>query len=253
MDVSPMDNRYYNQVVEEMKPFLTEQGFTQRADGDFHGESKVFRVTYDEPRQMYLLFAAERTQNGTVGEFSEISAWLFDDSQNEKDAVSVGIDFTETLRKQLGIRNKRAVNAAVDLPSADKTGALTVSGFTKKILDIYPQFKDDYKEHITVYGNFLYLNFFGKTLVPQIRTVLLESNKKSIKKLMDLMDGAYAQGDRETANTVVAVLSAAAVKDEACKAALTEALAERPLLKSAVESFIPLFNRNKTLRTALSV
>ncbi|MBR7071381.1 MAG: hypothetical protein IKI29_04385 [Clostridia bacterium] len=245
-----MDNRYDNQVLEEMKPVFDEQGFTARQDGSFQNEKKAYRVSYDASRQMYVLQAAEVT-DGTVGDFAEVSAWLFDDSQTEKDAHSVGIDFAATVREQLGVRVKRAAGAAVDLPTAEKNGALTVSGFTKKVLDIYPQFKEDYKSHVAVYGNFLYLDFFGKTLVPQMRTVLTENNKKSVKKLIELVSGAYMQGDRETANVAVALLTAASFEHPDCAAALTEALTEQTVLKSAYEAFIPMFARNKALRTAL--
>ena len=31
--------------------------------------------------------------------------------------------------------------------------------------------KDDYKEHIATYGNFLYINFFGEKLVPQLKNL----------------------------------------------------------------------------------
>ncbi len=246
-----MDNRYYNQVIGEMKPFLDEQGLTLRDDGAFHGSEKAYRVVYDEPRQMYLLQAADITE-GAVGEFSELSAWLFDDSQTEKDAAAVGIDFTQTLREQLGVRKKRVAGAAVDLPTAEKSGAVTMSGFAKKVLDVYPQFKDDYKAHVAVYGNFLYLNFFAKTLAPQITSILHENNKKTVKKMVELLNGAYRMGDRETANTVVAVLTAATFEDEAAKTALLEALADCPLLKAAFEAFIPQFAKNKKLRAAFS-
>lgn len=246
-----MDNRYYNQVIGEMKPFLDEQGLTLRDDGAFHGNEKAYRVVYDEPRQMYLLQAADLS-DGTVGEFSELSAWLFDDSQTEKDAAAVGIDFTQTLREQLGVRKKRAAGAAVDLPTAEKGSAMTISGFTKKVLDVYPQFKDDYKAHVAVYGNFLYLNFFAKTLVPQIGSILHENNKKTVKKMVELLNGAYRQGDRETANTVVAVLTAATFEDETAKTVLVEALADCPLLKAAFEAFLSQFAKNKKLRAAFS-
>ena len=54
---------------------------------------------------MYVLSAADIGEEGD-GELKEIDAWLFDDSQNAKDAASVGVDFTATLRKNMGIRLK---------------------------------------------------------------------------------------------------------------------------------------------------
>lgn len=245
-----MDNRYYDGVIAEMKPFLEEHGFVQRDDGSFRGESKAFLVEYSEPRQMYLLKAAE-VEGETVGEYAEISAWLFDDTQTAKDAGSVGVDFTNTVRDTLGIKIKRPPVSDVDLPSADKNGALTVSGFAKKVLDVFPQYKEAYKAHVAQYGNFLYLNFYAETLVPQIRTVLREDTKKGKKKLFELMETGYLQGDRETVNAVVAVLAAAAYNDEEMKQRVLALVEADKHLWNSVNTFIPMLSSRKKLAAAL--
>lgn len=245
-----MDNRYYDNLINEMKPFFDENGFVCRDDGSFRSETKSVAIEYSEERQMYLLKIADFADN-TVGEYTEISAWLFDDSQNAKDAESVGVDFTATLRENLGIKLKRAKITDVDLPSADKNGSLTVSGFTKKVLDVYPQYKDDYKEHIAKYGNFLYLNFFSETLVPQICTVLKENNKKTNKKLFELLENAYISGDKETVNVVVAVMAAAVYTDNNLKDAALQLVAENAHFHNVLAAFIPTFATKKKLIKAL--
>ena len=244
-----MDNRFYDNVVGEMKPFFDEHNFVLQEDGSFKNETKAFLVEYSEDRQMYLLKSAE-VENGNIGEYSEVCSWLFDDTQSAKDAESVGIDFVNSMRDSLGIKIKRPPVSDVDLPSADKNGALTVSGFAKKVLDIFPQYKDDYKSHVAHYGNFLYVNFYSKTLVPQIRELLKEDNKKNKKKLFDLMETGYLQGDRETVNAVVAVLAAAAYNDEDMKAKVLSLIEEDKHLYNSVNAFIPVFNSNKTLVAA---
>ena len=244
-----MDNRFYDNVVGEMKPFFDEHNFVLQEDGSFKNETKAFLVEYSEDRQMYLLKSAE-VENGNIGEYSEVCSWLFDDTQSAKDAESVGIDFVNSMRDSLGIKIKRPPVSDVDLPSADKNGALTVSGFAKKVLDIFPQYKDDYKSHVAHYGNFLYVNFYSKTLVPQIRELLKEDNKKNKKKLFDLMETGYLQGDRETVNAVVAVLAAAAYNDEDMKAKVLSLVEEDKHLYNSVNAFIPVFNSNKKLVAA---
>lgn len=245
-----LDNRFYDSVIAEMQPFFEEHGFTVQQDGSYRGESKAVIVEYSEPRQMYLLKLAEVT-DGNVGEYSEASAWLFDDSQNAKDAGAVGIDFVGTLRDNLGIKVKRAKVTDVDLPSADKSGALTVSGFTKKVLDVFPQYKDAYKAHIAQYGNFLYLDFFADSLVPQIRAILTENSKKTVKKLFELLDGGYVRGDRETVNAIVACVAAAVDGSAELQAAAMAMLEGDKHFQSSVSAFIPVFARKKKLREAL--
>lgn len=245
-----MDNRYYENVVAELRPFLNENGFSFRDDGSFRTESKAFKIEYSEPRQMYLLLGADIT-DGEPGEYTELSAWLFDDSQNAKDAGSVGVDFTSTIRESLGIKLKRAPVSDVDLPSADKNGSLTVTGFAKKVLDVFPQYKDAYKAHIAQYGNFLYLNFYSETLIPQIRASLKEDTKKSRKKIFELMKTGYVQGDRETVNTVVAVLAAAACENDDMKQLVLNAIEEDKHMQNSVNTLIPLLSSRKKLSSVL--
>ncbi len=248
-----MDNRYYDSVIKEMKPFLDEAGFVLREGGFYLAETKAAKVEYNEGSQSYELFVAD-VEEGNVGEFSKITSWLFDDSQTEKDAESVGIDFVDTLRKNMGIKVKRtATGTNIELPSASKSGSMDIGGFAKKVLDVFPAFKDEYKAHVAKYGNFLYMSFFADTLVPQIKGILTEGNKKSLKKLYDLLDTAYNTGNGETSNIVVASISAAVCKDEDLKAKAMEFLSEDKHLKNSVTAFTPVLLKDKKLAEAFKI
>ena len=245
-----MDNRYYDNVIKEMQAFLDENKFKALEDGSFAAENKQVKVEYDEARQMYLLKVAD-IEEGTKGEYTELSAWLFDDSQNAKDAASVGVDFTATLRENLGIKIKRAVSTEIELPTANKSGSMTMAGFTKKLLDIFPAFKDAYKVHVAQYGSYLYLDFLGEYFIPQIKSVLSVNDKKQVKKLVEFLSDGFNKGDRETANAVVAVCSAAIYKDSELKERFFSAVAEEKYLNEAVKNFLPVFPKNKKLVSLL--
>ena len=242
-----MDNRYYDGVIAEMQPFLDEQGF-KATDGGFVNDTKSVVIEYNEERQMYVLKAAD-IENGNVGEYGVISEYLFDDSQTEKDAVAVGIDFAETLRANLGVKVKRT--AAVELPTAQKGDSLNISGFTKRVLDVYTIYKEAYKAHVAYRGTFLYMEFFAESLVPQIKTVLSANEKKQVKKLYELLNDGYLHGDKETVNVVVACLAAAVYNDDTLKANAFAMLEGNPHFKTSVENFIPAFAKNKKLLAAL--
>lgn len=246
-----MDNRYLQNVIDELQPFFTENGFKE-VDGVYKNETKVVVVEYSDERQMYVLKTADIAEDGSY-ELAEVSSWLFDDSQNAKDAEAVGIDFTSTLKDQLGIKHTRTSSFAnaIDLPAVSKDGNYNITAFTKKVLDVFPALKEDYKEHVAVYGNFLYLNFFGEKLVPQIKTILLENNKKSVKKVFDVLQNGYLQGDRDTVNTIVAVLAAACVNDESATNNAITALGENKHFIDSLTEFIPVIAKNKKLSAAL--
>ena len=246
-----MDNRYLENVLAEMQPFFDQNGF-KVVDGVFKNDKKAACVEYSDERQMYILKTADIAEDGSY-QLEEVNAWLFDDSQNAKDAEAVGIDFTSTLKAELGIKHKRLATAAtsIDLPTASKDGTYNITAFTKKVLDFFPVLKDEYKAHVAVYGNFLYLNFFGEKLVPQIKSVLLENNKKSVKKLFDILQNGYLQGDRDTVNTIVAVVAAACVNDETVKSNAVAALGENKHFIDSLTQFIPVVSSNKKLSAAL--
>lgn len=246
-----MDNKYYDIVINEMRPFFEEVGIKEN-DGIFSTEQKAFKISYDENRQLYLLSLA-LIEEGVMGEFATIDSWLFDDSQTQKDAVSVANGFIVTIRKELGVKDKSVFNSLVNLPTASKDGNVNISSFTKKILDVFPALKDEYKNHVAVYGNFLYLNFFGEHLIPRLVRLFEEGTKKQIKKFYDILIDAYEKGDRDTVNASVVILNAAAYNNEKVTEAVKEMLKDNPHYLMSFENMIPFFAQNKKLNSALII
>lgn len=240
-----MDNRYIGKVIEEMSSFFEENGFKEIGNCEYQNEKCKVKVEYDDARQMYALKKADEG-----GEYSELSAWLFDDSQTERDAVSVGIDFTETLSENLGVKKNSRLAAAVDMPTANKDGS-DIGTFAKKVLDVYPQFKEPYRAHITKYGNFLYLNFFGETLVPQLKETLISGDKKAIKKIFTVFESTYITGDKDTVNAMLACIAAAVCDDDKAKANLAETLKENDHMLKAATMLSEKVKTNKKLSAAL--
>jgi hypothetical protein len=247
-----LDNRYLEIVVAEMQSILEEQNFAQKEEGVFANETKQIKIVYDDAKQIYRLVAADVT-DGVVGEEREISAYLFDDSQTKRDAVSVGLDFVDTLKKELGIKKSRISNNAneVDLPTAKKNAQMNVEGFTAKLLAVYPEFKETYKASVAKNGMYLYLEFFRETLTPRICSALENGTDKQFKKILDLLNGCYIDGDKETCTLIIAILSVACVKDEGLFDKIYETLGKDAYLIPLVRNFIPEVKKNKQLREAL--
>ena len=228
-----------------MTPFFEEQGFKEVKNGEYKNEACAVKVYYDEARQMYVLSVA-----GEEGDYAEISSWLFDDSQSERDAGSVGIDFTETLREKLGVKKNARAERLIDMPTAQKDGA-DIATFSKKMLDVYPALKEPYRAHIAKYGNFLYLNFFGEHLVPLVRAALTAGDKKAVKKVFSVFESTYITGDKDTVNAMLAVIAAAVAEDPAAEEGLRAALAENAHMLKAVSELAPRIKKNKKLSAAL--
>ncbi len=245
-----MDNRYLENVIGELKPFFEENNIKPQ-DDIYVSDTKAISVKYEDARQMFTLSVAD-IEEGNICEYKEINAWLFDDSQNAKDAASVGIDFASSLRKEFGIkRATRLAGTNIELPSAAKGDSVNINAFAKKMLDVFPALKDEYKNHIALYGNFLYLNFFGEHLVPRLVRLFEEGTKKQIKKFNDVAENTYVKGDKDTVNTLVAVLAASAYKNEKVDTAIKDMLVDNNHFLNSYRNFTVDFARNKKLMTAL--
>ncbi len=244
-----MDNRYYGTVVNEMASFFEEQGFKAQEDA-FVNEKYSVKIEYDEARQVYNLKMAEITENG-AGEYALITSYLFDDGQTERDAESVGIDFVDTLKKKLGIKGQKRANFAVDLPTANKGDSITVTTLTSKLLAIYPALKDTYKEEVDKKGKYLYLDFMSTYFVPEVRRTLESGNKKTVKKLVDMLIEMFVGGDNPTSTAVVVLLAAAIGKNEERFTAAVAHMDECTHLITAVNNMIPLLGKDKKFTKAV--
>ena len=248
LDVNVLDNRFYDVIIAEMSPFFEENGF--KADGEsFKNAAKSLKIEYDEQKQVYNLLCAD-LDNGTESEFSVLSSYLFDETQNKNDAVSVAIDFVDTARKALNIKAKRKAVSA-ELPVASQNGAVTVNTLTTKLLANYPALKETYKAEVSAKGKYLYLDFCTKFVVPEVRATLDSKNKKAIKKLVDMFVGIFTSGDREATNLTVAILAAAIGKDGDRFAAATAHMDECQPLVSAVNQQISALVKNKKFAKAM--
>lgn len=252
LDVTLMDKKYYNAVIEEMQALLDGQKFV--ADGDiFKNEKKAVKVSFNEEAKMWELFVADVTED-TVGEFSLLASWLFEDDQTERDAAAVGVDFADTLRSALGLKKNVTKTAGqIALPTTEKGDAVTVSTLIQKLLATFPEFKEEYKESVAKYGKFLSVEFFTTRFAPAIKQMLAnqKGNKKAVKKLFDMLKDLYVEGDTEAVDMVVALICSAIYGKEEFIKIFEEQAADNTHLISSVKELMKLVKSNKKLREAL--
>lgn len=243
-----MDKKYFDALVSEMQVLLDGQKFV--LDGDtYKNEQKAVKIEYNEEIKQFQLLIADVT-DGAIGEFAVASSWLFDDGQNERDAAAVGVDFADTLREKLGVKKAKTV-ASVELPVADKSESVNIAALTQKLLAVFPQFKDTYKDSVQKHNKFLYLDFFAENFVPAIKQMIETGNKKQAKKLFDMLSDMYNMGNGETTDAVVALLCAAGFNDAEKTEFINEQIADNQHLKTALNQFALILNKNKKLQEAL--
>lgn len=236
---------YYEALIKYLSEFFAENEITKNEDGTFTGKGKNIKINYNEATKCYELSVAE-----AGGEFSLVSSYLFDESQREKDVESVAIDFADTLRKKLSIAKKQ-VAANVALPTSEGTDKVTLSGLTQKLLAIFPQNKDEYKNHVAAHNRFLATQFYKDFLIPDTIVLLNSGNKKQIKKFYDAMVEIFIRSDEETAAFCVACVSAAIYNNAELKAAAKELTTECSTYYSNIEHFSNKLKSSKKLRATL--
>ncbi len=235
---------FYEKLIEKLLPFLTQQGFEQ-AEDVFVNEDKKVRIVYNNEKKLYELYLTQEENEKLL------SAYLFDESQTEKDIESVAIDFTDTLQKAFGIKKERSRVENVQLPDELGGNKVGVGGLTQKLLAVFPQHKETYKAHVAKYGKLLMADFCHEYFIPSVKELVRSANKRQIKKFYDAMTDMFIAADAETVPFIVAILSAAVYEDKALLETFKELTAECPSLYTQVLNFSNEMKHSKKLRSAL--
>lgn len=242
-------NKHFDVVIKEMQTFFDEVGL--KADGEiFKNETRALKVEFDDGRSLYNLYIAD-IDGENVGEFALKSSYLFDESRAESDAVCVGIDFVDTARKALGAKAKTKASSTAVLPTASSSGAPNIDYLTTKLLANYTALKETYKAEVEKNGKFLYLDFSSRYFVPEIRKTLDAKNKRTIKKLIDMLTDVFARGDRAASTLVVSLLAAAIGTDAERFASATAHMQDCQPLVASVNNQISLIVKDKKFAKAM--
>lgn len=207
-----MNEKITKAIEEQLSGLVEKHSFSKTSDGIFKNDKFAFSISHDPDKKMLVLKTAEIGEDGTPGEFETVSSFLFEDEENIRDAESAGMDFLDTLKGKLGIRGVRtSKNGEVAMPSKSSGNSKNMEALCGKLLSVFPQYKETYKEHVSKYGKLLYITFFKQTFVVSIGELLDKNNKKSIKKLFDMLSDMYCNGDHNVQNAIVGILLGGAV------------------------------------------
>ena len=237
-------------IIDEMQPLISEKGFSEK-EGVFSNNEYAFKIEHDADAKVLKLFVAT-IDNGEIKDFTEASAFLFENEEDVRDARSAGLDFLDTAKLKFGIKAGRYQGANIALPKST-SNTPDIEALTAKVLNIYPEFKDTYKEYVAVQGDFLYIDFYKTYIVPKVREIIDGGNKKQIAKLMNMLSEMFNEGDKMVGDVIVGViLTGAAGFDKEREEIILSYLAEHKYLKPATEAFFALAKKDKKIKQMLS-
>ncbi len=246
-----MNSQVLNVIVEQLNTIIENNGFTPNETGDtFKNDNMVFRIVHNEEKKMLCLDIAEVKEGSEELDFQNASSWLFEEEENLRDAESAGLDFLDTLKGKLGIRGVRTGKSGeVVLPRNNSSSDVNIDSLTAKILAVFPQLKDVYKEEVSKYGAFLYLDFYKNFVTPKFGELIDQNNKKTLKKVVSMLEEMFCEGDRTVSNVVVGIILGGACRNnkERYETILTYT-EDMPYLTPTFKSLMPFVNSNKKFK-----
>lgn len=176
------------------------------------GEAGHVIVEYDTENGKIKLLSAEN-ENTSPADCQQLSLWLLDTSvHDEKDVRSIANDFVETLEQNYAKAKAKDISK-VKLPSGvsknqAKSGVASYDAQTlgNRFVMIYPEYKDDLKQNLLDYGEFLAVEFSEKYIVPKTLEVLENGTEKEQKKLFMMFNDIYEDGLNEVQDLIAVVI-----------------------------------------------
>ena len=141
------------------------------------------------------------------GEFSKASVNLLDlDDCDEKSLKSLCNEINDTVTESYEVKavNKQSKKAPATVSRAAVRAGMSYDPNTlaNKILLVYPELKDAYKENIEKYGQFLCDDFFVNHGNKYILSTVKSGDAQMRKKLFKIFTDMYLDGTSETQNLI---------------------------------------------------
>lgn len=185
----------------------------------FSGEKGSFKIEVLEGK-IYLKCSSAAFDDAVEEDYAQESASLFEESViDEKDINFISNDFCETIEKIYSSKKRQNQGAKLPTPvskSAAKNGSVYYDTVTlaSRLLQIFPECKDAYKENVEKYGEFLAEDFFVNHCNPLILQTIRENSPQPMKKLFNCLNEIYNDGTNEVQGVIVVTILGSMFDDE---------------------------------------
>ncbi len=196
-----MDFNAFSLIQDGLAEELSQQGFGQPEPLEYEeGTAAMFAtdevaycLRYSGQKQRFELCSTTLTVDGEPGDWRSLSVWLFDEKEGERsDAESILNDFLDVVRgpKRMAAVQQKRKRGKDDERSVDPMF------FLNRLVNIFPELKDELNEEKIVYGQVRYVTFLKQKVVPKCQDLALKyPDSEPCKKLCALLDDMYQNGD----------------------------------------------------------
>lgn len=203
-------NEVFSIIEKNLSKANEELGFkkSNRADNSvtFSGDKGSYRIVYDE-KQKILSFECSYDQESD--DFKTISRSLFElESATDKDVKSASNEALDEMEHLFKARKKVDLEKVKMPKSVSRTKAKNgiisydVDSLANRFGALYPEFKNDIKQNVVDYGEFLPETFFMEIGTPKVLDVIKNGKPEEQKKLFKMLGEVYEDGTNEVQDII---------------------------------------------------
>lgn len=169
------------------------------------------RIRIEHLGDKLSLFCAKADDEAPDDDMKRASLSLLDlENFNDKDLKYIYEEYIETFQKLFSQKNAGAgkkMPTPVSRTQA-KSGALAYDANTlgSRFTTIYPELRDEYKNNLELYGEFLAEDFFVNHGNKYVIETIKENDKIKMRKLFNLLNDIYEDGTNDTQSLVAVTI-----------------------------------------------
>ncbi len=171
---------------------------------EYRTEEVAYSLLYDRKRQRFELRSATLEASGDPGDWRSLSTWLFDQQTGEKsDAESILNDFLDVVRgpKRVAVVQQKRKRGKDEERNVDPMF------FMNRLVNIFPELKDELNEEKIVYGQVRFVTFIKQHVAPRCEDLAVKyPDSEPCKRLCALLDDMYKNGDLDLRSIITVSL-----------------------------------------------
>jgi len=214
----------------------------------YRGQKGRVKIEYSEEK--LALYLADADDESADSDMTRASLTLLElDTYDERDLRYIFDEFAETFENFFGVKKTQAGKLKLPTPvskNAAKTGALSYDPLTlgNRFVGIYQEFKDDYRDNIEKYGEFLAEEFFIEYGNKAVLATIKGNDKIKIRKLFNLLNEIYEDGTNETQSLIAVTILGELYKEPELFERVRENMSD--ILAGTVEQVVKYLSSGKS-------
>ena len=229
-------NEAFRIIDKNLSDINNEIGFKYLSEDEnsitFTGDKGAYRLVFDEETKI-LAFECTYDYKDASSEFNTTSRTLFDvETMDERDVRSAANEAKDEInhlfnsKKKTELKNVKMPKAVSRTKAKNGLISYDVDSLANRFSTLYPEFKDDIKENIMQYGEFLPETFFTEHGNAKVLDVIKNGTPQEQKKLFKMLGEIYEDGTNEVQDIIAVTILGEMKNDKEMMAVADEYMTE---------------------------